>query len=94
MYDAIHRTLLAISLDNGGINRDRSEEQQKLEASEWLDKVKQDNDLNAYEAWLGTKTEEEIETLANGEFHDIEAMMHEAPKGLDDFLNDYFEEVC
>lgn len=91
-YPKIKTAFLAIAYDNGGINRVRSQEQMLAEANEWLSKqVKYD--LDHIEKWLSNRDDGEIEMICT----DSEAYenTHEhIDENVDNFLNDYFNEIC
>lgn len=91
-YPGIERATLLIALDNGGINRNRSEEQQKAELEAFF--VGRREDLAKIDAWLLSLTNEQLETACCGEHDEMAALLASAPPGTDQFLNDYFDEVC
>jgi len=92
-YPGIERAAYLIALDNGGINRNRSEDQQKAELAEWLNRPLP-FDLPAIDAWLAGLTDDQLEVACCGEHYEMAVLMKEAPPGTDKFLNDYFDEVC
>ncbi|MCX5516175.1 hypothetical protein C3941_19485 [Kaistia algarum] len=94
-YPGIARACLLIALDNGGINRDRSEVQQNREMTQWL--AKQPGDvLPAIDAWLVALSDDDLDTFCCGgeDEPETEAIRATAPPFTDDLLTRYFEEVC
>jgi hypothetical protein len=99
-YPNLKRVALELAYDNGMINRCCSEEL-------WLSSIEPiigaegvyHEDLVAWDAWLGTLTDEEIQTVACGETSDMEKIMANAPESvssndeasLNGLLNDIFE---
>lgn len=94
-YPGLAKACLEIALDNGGINRGRSEAQQAREMARWL-ATQPDDVLRPIDAWLLTLTEDQmLEVCCGGEGEpEREAAMTGAPPFTDDILNSYFDEVC
>lgn len=91
-YPKIQTALLAIVYDNGGIYRERSQEQMLAEANEWLSKQTK-YDYHSINEWLSTRDDGEIEMICTDS--EAYAETHGPIDPLvDDFLNDYFDEVC
>lgn len=94
-YPGIYRAARLIALDNGGINRNRSEERQKADYGRWIER-QPDEPLPAIDAWLAALSEADLEAVCCGGEGEPERdlAMEGAPPFLDDILNRYFEEVC
>ncbi len=94
-FPGIARAALEIALDNGGINRFRSQKQQKREFAKWL--AKQPPEVLApIDAWLSSLSDEQLILVCSGGQDEPETVVAkaDAPPFLDDVLNSYFEEVC
>jgi len=92
-YPNIHRAALAIAIDNGGLNRWRSEKQIHKEIAAWL--AKQPDDLlKPIDEWLGRLSQEQFEMACSGAEDDAVALLSTAPPFTDELLNRYFDEVC
>lgn len=91
-YPGICRAALIISLDNGGINRLRSEDKQRRELSDFLERQPQEI-LLAIDTWLAGLSADDIETVCSGEHTEAEEVLRSAPPFADKLLNDYFDEV-
>lgn len=94
MYAAIRRACFLIALDNGGVNRERSAKQIEREIGKFLDGHKYDQFLPDIDAYIAKLSKDELETLCCGEESEIETMCLTAPPFTNEFLNDYFDEVC
>lgn len=92
-YPGIARAALLIALDNGGINRDRSERQQARDLARWLKKQPPEI-LPPIDAWLGALSEDDLETACCGEVTEADAVLASAPPFTSDLLNRYFEDIC
>ncbi|MBZ9659833.1 hypothetical protein LB523_12325 [Mesorhizobium sp. ESP-6-4] len=94
-YEGIKRAALEIALDNGGINRFRSEKMMSREFERWIVKQPQEM-LPAIDAWLSSLSREDLqEFCCGGEGEpERERISATAPPFTDDLLNRYFEEVC
>ena len=86
--------LLTLSACNGGINRDRPEEQVAREIDLFLKQYTEEYDLPAIEEWLGTLTPAEIETMVDGEETEAREITDRGPPKVEDLITKYFEEVC
>lgn len=99
MYDlakvpGIMKACTLIALDNGGINRDRSEMDQARELGMWLEEVEDQFDLPMIDAWLSSLSKEDLDIACGGEDTEMEAIHKSGPPGSNEFLNLYFDEVC
>lgn len=94
-YPGIARAALEIALDNGGINRFRSERKQRRELSNFLERQPQEI-LPAIDAWLGGLSQEDLQEFCCGGLGEPERELvaKDAPPFTDQLLNDYFDEVC
>jgi hypothetical protein len=93
-FPGIRRAALCIALDNGGINRERSEQQMLEELYTWLE-LQPVEDLFRFDPWLKDLSDEALETVCCDSQSDAGVeLMKGAPAGLDDFLNAYFDQVC
>ena len=95
IYENLDRVLLEITLDNGGINRDRPVSQQRDEARAFLEKHGEE-ELQLYEDWLTGFSRNDLQIIAVGGQDEPETikLRKGAPDGFNDFLNKYFDEVC
>lgn len=95
LYPGIARACLEIALDNGGIYRGRSVEQQQRELAQWLAHQPQEL-LPAIDQWLSSLSENDLgEFCCGGEDEPAKATLRaQAPPFTDDLLNRYFDEVC
>lgn len=87
---------VAMACANGGINRDRSEAAFLRAAERIVFAIANaPEDMAAIEAWLSTLTEEQRNTLADGEYTEGQQLLSQAPCGpfLDGILNRVFEEA-
>ncbi|NMG39854.1 hypothetical protein GRZ55_11420 [Chelativorans sp. ZYF759] len=94
-YPGIARAALLIALDNGGINRFRSQQQQEREMARWL-ATQPEHEIKPVDAWLATLSDEQMEQVCCGGEGEPEqaAAMADAPPFTNEILNSYFEEVC
>lgn len=94
-YPGIARAALEIALDNGGINRFRSEKQQRREMAEFLERQPQEI-LPAIDAWLSGLSDAELQEFCSGGEGEPERerIAASAPPFTGQLLNDYFDEVC
>lgn len=92
--EIIRRACLLISRSNGGINRDRSELKVLREMQHFLDLCPYRDEFPAIDAWLGTLTPEQFETVCDGEQTEADEIMADAPPFTNELLNNYFEVVC
>lgn len=94
-YSGIARACFLIAIDNGGINRGRSEAMQKRDMGRWLAKQPSDT-LPEIDAWLSALSDDDLDTFCCGgeDEPETEAVRATAPPFTDQLLNDYFDEVC
>ena len=92
-HPGIERACLHIALCNGGINRERSVGRVQGEIWMWLRDQPQDN-FAAISDWLLGLSDEDLDTVCDGEESEMEALMVAAPEGTNKLLNRYFDEVC
>ena len=93
-YQCILRATRCIALDNGGIYRGRSVEQQQKEALAWIERQPSDL-MEVIDAWLLTLSDEDLELICCDTQDDrAQALLAGAPPFIDDTLNSYFDEVC
>jgi hypothetical protein len=90
----IRKACLLISYSNGGVNRYREEHQVLREMQRFIDSRPYNEELKAIDAWLGTLTENQLETVCDGEQSEIDEIMKTAPPFAESLLHEYFEEVC
>jgi len=94
-YPNLRSAYLLMERCNGGINRDRSEEQACRESDPVIgaDGVYHD-DLVAIDAWLGTLSEDDLLTFVDGEETEVQAMASaggDAGLKAHGLLNDLFD---
>ncbi|WAC26376.1 hypothetical protein [Ancylobacter sp. SL191] len=92
-FPGFARATLLIALDNGGINRGRSEAQMKRELRDWMAKQPAEI-LPPIDAWLSGLHPRDLETVCCGEASEAAALLATAPPFTDQMLNSYFDEVC
>lgn len=92
-FSGISRAAFLIALNNGGINRNRSEKDQKQDLERFLSRQPQEI-LPAIDAWLTGLSEEELEVVCTGEHFEMEVILSKAPPFTNTLLNDYFDQVC
>ncbi len=92
--ESIRKACLLISYSNGGVNRDRSEARVLREMQHFIDTRPYNGELKAIDAWLGTLTADQLETVCDGEQSEMDAIMKGAPAFTETLLHDYFEDVC
>lgn len=98
MYPNIEAMALEIAYDNGGIFNgmgiceSRYESDVIADLHEFLANTdKTEIELARYDAWLGSLTKEQFETVSSGEETEMQAIFKDGPDGMDDFLNEIFE---
>lgn len=91
-YPNIRRATQLIALDNGGVNRTRSEKQRLKEYGRWLDRQAAEV-LEPIDKWLGMLTEDQMDKVCN-DTSEAEELLAAAPPFTDDLLESYFDEVC
>lgn len=98
MFDSIYKACFAVTLDNGGLNRYRSEEQIKQEFDDFIVTYEArhlgSQNLFAIDAWFSTLSVEQMKTATGGEESEIEEMFLAAPFGANQLLNAWFDEHC
>lgn len=95
-YKQLERAVVRMALCNGCINRDREEVALVDEFRDWLaDQRYEAVTLDAWCHWLGHLTEDQLDTLVDGEETEMEALVLGAPQPtlLHKFLDDVFNEV-
>lgn len=92
-FPGIKKACLLIALDNGGINRDRSEAMQEAELETFL-AARAWPELKRIDEWLSGLSEADMETVCAGEYSEMQAAMETAPAELESLLCDYFEGPC
>jgi len=90
----IRKACLLISYSNGGVNRDRSEARVLREMQDFIESRPYNSELKAISRWLGTLTEDQLETVCDGEQSEAADITKNAPAFTETLLNDYFEDVC
>ncbi len=94
-FPGIWRACFAITIDNGGLHRDRSERRVKEEFEVWLPQIEDTGvDLAVIDSWLAALSEDDLGTVTAGEMKEMKEKMNSAPPGTEKLLNDYFDEVC
>lgn len=102
-FPGIYRAALTMTLDNGGINRDRSEADMQKDLAAFLAKCMEANhsglrtalysQLRAIDNWLNHLSEGQLDTVCNGEETEVAAAVKQAPDGTSFLLNGIFENV-
>jgi hypothetical protein len=90
-YQGIVKAALLIAYDNGIVNREHPEDEFMATTMKVCDLVKYKPNLDAYNTFLYSLSEEELTDVCCGEDTDMQRVLDRAPAGLDDFLNDIFE---
>lgn len=91
-YPGIRRAGLVMSRCNGGINRLRTKEAVLRAMDRFLEQGNED--LAAISAWLLALSDEDLETVVDGEHEEQQALVAGAPPYTDALLCAYFDEVC
>ncbi len=89
----IRKACLLISYSNGGINRDRAETKVLRELQRFIDSRPYADELKPIDAWLGTLTEHQFETVCDGDQDEAEAITKAAPPFTEMLLDEWFD-VC
>jgi hypothetical protein len=103
-YPGIASATLLMALDNGGINRDRSQEDLWDTLATFLVLCLQDaahagvramigNYLRMVDNWISTLSTAELDTLCAGEQSEAAEIAQRGPEGVGDFLNMIFDNV-
>jgi hypothetical protein len=91
----IEKAHLEIAYDNGGINRDRSEKNATRELRRFLPTLPYDRDqMTAIDAWLGSLTPDQLETLCAGEQSEQDEIYASAPPFTESVIVAIFDHVC
>jgi hypothetical protein len=91
-YQNIARACFAICIDNGGINRERSEQQWRDEFAAFINREAWPPEiLVAIDAWLGTLAADDLETVCAGVDTEAMTLMESAPPCTQEVLDAYFE---
>ncbi len=90
----IKEACLLITIDNGGLRRDRPAAVVRTEMERFLEARPYHDLLPEIDRWLGTLSPDDFETVCCGEHTEMLALMEGAPPFTSDLLNDYFDEVC
>lgn len=91
--DDIRRACLLISYSNGGVNLNRSETRVLRELQHFIDSRPYADELKPINAWLGTLTEHQFETVCDGDQDEAEAITKDAPPFTETLLEEWFD-VC
>ena len=100
MTDHLHwpglwRACFLITVDNGGLNRFRSEEKIKREFRDFIDRRPEPAEiLRAIDDWLKDLDEERLETVTVGEHTEMEEALKNGPVFTDTILGAWFDEHC
>lgn len=97
MFDNIYKACFAVTLDNGGLNRDRGEDQIKEEYADFMATYEArypSVDLPSIDAWFGSLDDEAMEVATAGEESEMQALFEDAPEGAYTLLEHWFEEHC
>lgn len=92
-FPGIKRAALAIVLDNGGINRYRTESRMYRELGRFLSRQPEET-LATIDAWLTSLTDEEFSSACSGAAPEDMALLQGAPPFTNDLLDAIFEKVC
>lgn len=103
-FPGIWRAAFELAYDNNGINRDRSEamfsdDLKKYLETEWLQADHSGLRALLYcavkmiDAWLGTLSQNALNTICSGESEEIKESLSSAPPGTDDLLDGIFNSV-
>ena len=92
-FPGITRAALEIAYSNGGITCIRTQQRMLGELSRWLDRQPPEI-LPDIDAWLFALSDEDLQTVCDGEQSDAAAILLLAPPFTDKLICDYFDEVC
>ena len=91
-FPNIEKAALEIAYDNGGINRDRSEAQQKRDLRSFLLECGLEREhLRDIDTWLGTLSKNDLQTVCAGEYNESQTILANAPMFTDHLLNEIFD---
>lgn len=103
IYPNIWDACFLITVDNGGLNRNRSVEQIQTEFEAFIERVQKTESWNlvAINNWIGTLDrksygvlDSQFDILCCGEETERDALLNGSPIGTNDLLEKWFEEVC
>lgn len=96
LYPSIYKAALEMSYCNGGINMHRTESDHQEDMDKFM--KSQSDEMNVlfpfFDSFLHGLSDEDLETVVDGEESERQAIMMKGPFKLDQFLNDVFEKVC
>jgi hypothetical protein len=92
-FPGIEKAATEISYDNGGINRDRSEEAMLRHLRRYLSTIPYYDELSAIDNWLGALNADDLDTVCAGEQTEMEDLLANAPPFTGQLLIDIFENV-
>lgn len=93
-FSNIRNACLYIARDNGGVNRHRPEAQVRGEIDRFLAQRGYSDHFSEIDAWLGSLSEGELETVCAGEETERLDVMRSSPPFTETLLDEYFNEVC
>lgn len=93
-FPNITKACWEITLDNGGLHRDRPEARIHKARAAFLMARPYYDLLPEIDRWLGDLSPEDFETVCIGEASEAEALLAPAPPFTETLLNEYFDEVC
>ena len=98
-FPNIYKAALEMSYDNGGINRERSEEKHREEFNGYIGSARHDHaTLKKIDEYLATLSEEQINVLVAGEDEERMALIalipHDIQQKTDELFDEIFDEVC
>lgn len=91
--DNIRKACLLISYSNGGVHRGRSETKVLRDLQHFIDSRPYADEMKSINAWLGTLSEQQLETVCDGDQDEAEAITRSAPPFTEALLNEWFEEA-
>ena len=93
-FPGIYKACLLIALDNNGIHCDRSEEDMAKELYDFMAERHKTYNLPEIDTWLNALSAEVLTNVCSGEEAEITAAMVGSPENTNQFLQEYFDEVC
>lgn len=94
-YPFIYKACFAVSLDNGGLNRDRPEGDIKTDYHQFINEAGLAlMDLQAINDWFKYLSDEEMGIATAGEETEMEELFKDAPQGAYALLNLWFDGPC
>jgi len=92
MYDHITQAAVEMAYDVGGINRDMPEARYREAVTSYLPTTDfHATQLDRVNRWLGSLSEDDLNTVCAGEESEAAALMKNAPPETELLLNDLFE---